>query len=204
MRIKSCIFAIVLLVSSIALAEADYSIQQKWHLNGAGGWGALLVDAPAHLLYVPRTNRVAVMDTATGQQVGEIGGVVDARAIALNPSGKFGYITDIADGKAGFLRVFDQKTRQVIASVPTGKIPDAVVYDPVTNMVLVFSRHDRSALLIDTGNNQVTATMALPGVPSNAVADGKGNVFVTIEDKGEIARIDVKSGRSTANWTLPG
>jgi DNA-binding beta-propeller fold protein YncE len=204
MRLKSCVFAIVFLVSFIAVAEPDYSIQQKWNLSGPGGWGALLLDAPSQLLYVPRTNRVAVMDTATGQEVGEIGGVVDARAIALNTSGEFGYITDIADGKAGFLRVFNQSTRQVIASVPAGKNPDAVVYDPATNMVVVFGRHDRSALVIDAKTNQVIATMALPGVPSNAVADGRGNVFVTIEDKGQVVRIAVKSARSTANWTLPG
>ena len=109
MRIKSCIFAIVLLVSSIALAEADYSIQQKWHLNGAGGWGALLVDAPAHLLYVPRTNRVAVMDTATGQQVGEIGGVVDARAIAQSRDGVPGSPPKKIPGIApGILRTEDR------------------------------------------------------------------------------------------------
>jgi YVTN family beta-propeller protein len=187
-----------------AESQKPYSIQKKWSLSGSGGWGALLVDSSSRMLYVPRTNRVAVMDTATGKEAGEIQGVVDARAIALDADGKYGYITDVMDGKAGFVRVFDQATRQVVASVPTGRNPDAVVYEPVTKTVVSFSRHDRSAMVLDTKSNQVLSTAQLPGLPSNAVVDGRGNVFVTIQDKGQLVRMDVKAARSTAAWTLSG
>jgi DNA-binding beta-propeller fold protein YncE len=215
MKLRHNIFFIALLISlllqisPLSFAESaelqkPYSIQTKWSLSGGGGWGALLTDASSGLLYVPRTNRIAVMDTETGKKVGEIQGVVDARAIALDANGKYGYVTDVTDGRAGFVRVFDQTTRQIITSIPAGKNPDAIILEPTTNTILAFSRHDRSATLIDTKSNQVVSTIRLTGLPSSAVADGRGNVFVTIQDKGQLVRIDGKAARSTAAWTLSG
>jgi DNA-binding beta-propeller fold protein YncE len=204
MKLRFSIVFLALFTSLLASAETSYSIQQKWSLSGGGGWGALFVDASSHRLYVPRTDRVSIIDTATGQETGEIRGVIDARSIALDASGKFGYITDIADGKTGFVRVFDRSTNQVVSSIPTGKLPDAVVYDALTNTVAVFSRYAHSVLLLNADTNQSVASVQLPGLPSNAVTDGKGSVFVTIENKNEIARIDIKQARSTAEWALQG
>ena len=64
-----------------------------------------------------------VVDTETGKVSGEVEGMTNVRDIALDDSGKYGYVTDVTDGTAGFVRVFDRSTLKLVASIPTGLIP---------------------------------------------------------------------------------
>ena len=58
---------------------------------------------------------------------GTINGLREAHAIALDSEGAFGYITD---GPAAQVRIFDRRSFQVVASVPTGPMPRAIVFEP--------------------------------------------------------------------------
>lgn len=180
-------------------ADSPYKVQQTWKLGGDGGWDYLAVDAPAHLLYITRFNRVMVVDTDTGQLAGEIPGLQGIHGVAFDETGKYGYISD---GAAGAIRVFDRSTRQVTATVPAGKNPDAIVYEPTKKYVLTMNGRSNDSTVLDTATNQVVATVPLPGKPEFAVADGKGTVFVNIEDKNQIARIDIASLKVTAVWPI--
>lgn len=180
----------------------EFRIQKQWNLGGVGGWGLLSLDASAHRLYIPRRNRVMVVDTNTGALLGEIGGMVNVREMVLDDSGKYGYVTDPTDGTAGFVRVFDRSTRQLVTSVPTGRVPAAIAFDPVTKSVFAFNSHSHSVTVIDTTTNQVTATIPLTGRPGSAVADGNGNIFVTLPALGALTRIDAAQKKVTASWQL--
>jgi YVTN family beta-propeller protein len=180
----------------------EFHVQKQWTLGGNGGWGLLSLDAAAHQLYIPRNNRVMVVDTETGALLGEIEGMTNAREMALDDSGKYGYVTDPTDGSAGFVRVFDRSTRKLVSSIPTGRIPTAIAFDPATKSVFVFNSRDHSVTVIDGATNQVTATIPLAGRPGYAVADGNGNVFVTLPALGEITRIDAAAKKVTASWQL--
>ena len=180
----------------------EFHVQKQWTLGGKGGWGLLSLDAAAHQLYIPRNNRVMVVDTETGALLGEIEGMINVREMALDDSGKFGYVTDPTDGSAGFVRVFDRSTRKLVTSIPTGRIPAAIVFDPATKSVFAFNSHDHSVTVIDSATNQVTATIPLAGRPGYAVADGNGNVFVTLPALGEITRIDAAAKKVTTSWQL--
>ncbi|HEX3438493.1 MAG TPA: YncE family protein [Pseudacidobacterium sp.] len=192
-----------LIIAESSASQNPYSIQQKWPLSGAGGWGSLFVDTASHQLYVPRTDRVAVIDTSTGKELSEINGLVDARSVALVPPGRYVYVTDVTDGKAGFVRVFERATGKLVTSISTGRNPDAVVFEPGTKTVAVFSRRDQNATLVQTKSNQVASVLRLPGFPAGAIVDGTGNIFVLIEDKNQLIRIDAKSGRDMSTWELP-
>ncbi len=48
------------------------------------------------------------------------------------------------------------------------------------------------------------ATIALPGKPEFPTVDGTGTVFVNIEDKNEIVRLDATTNKATATWPLTG
>lgn len=143
-----------------------------------------------------------VVDTETGKVSGDIQGLINVRNIALDDSGRYGYITDVTDGSAGFVRVFDRSTLKVVTSIPTGRIPYAIVFDSATKSLFVFNSRGRSATVIDTATNQVIATIPLSGRPSAAVVDGKGGIFVTLPALGEITRIDAAARKITASWQL--
>jgi DNA-binding beta-propeller fold protein YncE len=128
--------------------------------------------------------------------------MVNLRNLALDDSGRYGYATDVTDGTAGYVRVFDRTILKLVASIPTHSIPFAIVYDPATRLVFAFSSRDHSVDLIDTSTNQVVSTLPLAGRPGSAVGDGKGGVFVALPAQGSMQHIDAAS-RSVANsWPL--
>jgi YVTN family beta-propeller protein len=184
------------------VAPHEFRIQKQWNLGGKGGWGLLSLDNAAHQLYIPRNNRVMVVDTETGAVVDEIDGMINVREIALDDSGRYGYVTDPTDGTAGFVRVFDRSTRKLVTSVPTGRIPAAVVFDPTTKSVFAFNSHDHSVTVLDSVTNRVITTIPLAGRPGSAVADGNGAVFVTLPALGQITRIDTTQKKVIASWQI--
>ncbi len=206
LSILLCIFGAVtgrlFLAASSVLAEtrASFHIQERWSLGGDAGWGSLLFDSPAKLLYVPRTDRIMLVNTESGQVAGEIHGFLDAREVALDDAGRFGFVTDITDGTIGLVRVFDRSSMKVVASIPVGRIPNAVVFDPVTKNVFAFSSRDRNVSVIDTKTNTVAATIQLPGEPHIAVTDGKGAIFAGLRGIGQMALIDTAPQQMTVCW----
>jgi YVTN family beta-propeller protein len=143
-----------------------------------------------------------VVDTETGKVTGEIEGMSNLRNMALDDSGKYGYATDVTDGSAGFVRVFDRSTLKLVTSIPTGLVPDAIVFDPITKSVLAFNSRSHSATVIDAATNQVVATIPLAGRPGSAAIDDKGNVFVALPALGQVTRIATAEKKVTASWTL--
>lgn len=185
-----------------ASSAPSFRIQNQWNLAGPGGWGPLLFDSSSNRLYIPRTDRVAVLDPATGKVIGEIPGFGDARNVALDDRGKYGYVSDIMDGTVGYVRVFDRTTLKLISSIVVGKIPGSVLFDSTTKTVFSFNSRDQSASVIDSSTNTVVATIALPGKPHLAETDGKGSIFVSFRGSGQIARIDTASRTVTASWPI--
>jgi DNA-binding beta-propeller fold protein YncE len=191
-----------LLAATPTTAARGFHVEDQWNIGGPGGWGFLSLDPVRHQLFIPRTNRVTVVDTATGKPLGEINGMSSLRDMALDDSGKYGYATDVTDGTAGFVRVFDRSTYKLVASVSTGPIPFAIVFDPATKLVFAFSSRAHNATVIDTATNQAIATIALDGRPGSAVSDGKGSIFVALPVQGVIQRIDAASKKVAASWPL--
>ncbi len=179
-----------------------FHVEGRWELGGVGGWGLPALDSSAHLLYIPRNNRVMVVDTKTGSLVTEIGGMQNVREMVLDDAGKYGYVTDPTDGSDGFVRVFDRATHQLVASIPTGRVPAGIAFDAATKSVFAFNSHDHSATVIDATTNQVTATIPLEGRPASAISDGKGNIYVTLPALGEITRIDAAQKKVVTSWPL--
>jgi YVTN family beta-propeller protein len=190
------------LTAATPAPEHPFHVENQWNVGGNGGWSFLNLDASTHQLYIPRTNHVMVVDTVTGKVSGEVEGLMNVRDIALDDSGRYGYVTDVTDGTAGFVRVFDRSTLKVVTSVSTGQIPYTIVFDPVSKSVLVFNSRGRSITIIDSSTNEVLATIPLSGRPGNAVADGKGGVFAVLPALDEITRVDAIAKKVTVSWQL--
>lgn len=192
-------FACGLLMPSTAAAQKPFRVQGNWTIGGSGGWDYLTADPGAHRLYVTHGTQVEVLDTNSGKVIGKIDGLQGIHGVALDDTGKFGYISD---GRAGAVVVFERADLKKLDSIPVGTNPDGIVFEPVTKTVWAFNGRSSNVSVIDTATRKVIATIALPGKPEFPVADGKGTIFDNIETKNSIVRLDAKTKTLTATWPL--
>jgi YVTN family beta-propeller protein len=182
-------------------AQQPYKVIDSWKVGGDGGWDYLLADPQAHRLYITRGARVDVVDTQTGKLAGSIAGLHGTHGIAFDTAGKLGYISD---GGGNAVVIFDRATLAAVATIAAGTNPDAIVFEPATQTVWAFNGRSNDATVIDAASRKVVATIPLPGKPEFAAVDGQGTVFVNIEDKNELVRLDAKTNKLTAEWPLAG
>ncbi len=177
---------------------SGYHLEATWKLGGEGGWDYCTVDADAHRLYVTRTDRVQVIDTEEGKTLGEVPGLDGGHGTALAPDADRGFATS---GKSGTVIVFDLKTLKPVGEpIKVGKKPDAIVYDLFSKHVFAFNGESDDATVIDAATAKVVATIPLGGGPEFAGSDGKGTLFVNLEDKSVTLAIDTRTNTVTHRW----
>jgi YVTN family beta-propeller protein len=194
------VFAALLALASSAVAQ-NYHVSDRWKLGGQGGWDYLLSDDAARRLYITHNSRVEVVDSSTGKLIGAVTGLKSTHGVALNPDGKVGYISD---GAGNSIVVFDRTTLSITATVPAGTNPDGIAYEPKTKTVWAFNGRSKNVSVLDTSTNNIIATIPLPGKPEFPQADGQGSVFVNIEDKNTILKLDAATHEVVATWPLNG
>jgi hypothetical protein len=158
------------LFSTSVLAEDSYHLVKKIPIPGQGGFDYLAVDEETRRLYVSHGIQVEVLDVDSGAIVGKIPNTLGVHGIAIVPEFGRGCISD---GKTSTVTIFDLKTLKAIAEVPTGKKPDAIVYDAATKQVLVFNGGGDSTTVISAADGKVTATLDLgwwPGIRGRGLA----------------------------------
>jgi len=187
MRTLLLLFCSLLMSTLSYAAEPGYHVIKKLHFGGDGGWDYLTVDSAARRLYISRSTHVMVVDIDTEKVVGDIPDTPGVHGIALAPELRRGFISN---GKADTATIFDLNTLKVLGQVKTGTNPDAILYDPATKRVFTFNGRSKDATVFDAVSAKVLATIALGGKPEFAVADGKGKVYVNIEDTGAVVEID--------------
>ena len=199
-------FAVTLLAVFAPLAAAaqpgpgGFHVVRTIAVGGDGGWDYPTVASAAHRLYLSHATLVNVVDTETGALVGQIPDTQGVHGIAIAAELGRGFVSN---GRANTVTVFDLKTLAVLATVKvTGENPDAICYDPSTRRVFTFNGRSSNATAIDAGTNQVAGTIALPGKPEFAVTDGKGRMFVNIEDRSLIVALDPRALAITAQWPI--
>jgi YVTN family beta-propeller protein len=186
---------------ALLTGQQPYRVIDHWKVGGDGGWDYINIDSPAHRLYITRGARVDVVDTQTGKLTGSIAGLHGTHGVVFDTAGKLGYISD---GGGNAVVAFDRTTLATVATIAAGTNPDGLLFEPATQSVWAFNGRSHDATVIDTATQKVVATIPLPGKPEFPVADGKGTVFVNIEDKNVIVRLDAHSKTVTATWPLAG
>jgi DNA-binding beta-propeller fold protein YncE len=199
MKSTAVLILTVLGVFSGRPLSSGYHVANEIALPGAGGWDLLVVDDTARRVYISHATQVDVLDADTGKAVGTIGNTPGVHGIALAPELGRGFITA---GKADCVVIFDLKTLKAIARVSTGKKPDAVVFDPATNRVFAMNGDGNSATVIKAADGAIDGTIELGGGPEFSVADGKGNLWVNLEDKSELLHIDSRSMKIADRWDV--
>ena len=194
----SYLFAASLAVSAVA-ADAGFHLINSYKIGGEGGWDYLTIDSAARRLYISRATHVIVLDVDSGKQVGDIPDTPGVHGIALAPEFNRGFISD---GREGTVTIFDMQSLKPITKVKAGDNPDAILYDPASKRVFAFNGHSHDATAIDAAKGTVAGTIKLEGKPEFAQSDGKGEIFVNIEDKSQIDAIDPQKLEVKARWAL--
>jgi YVTN family beta-propeller protein len=181
------------------LAADNYQITKKIPIPGQGGWDYLTVDEGARRLYVSHGTQVEVVDIDSGAVVGKIENTPGVHGIAVAPELGRGFVSN---GQTATVTIFDLKTLKTLADVPTGKKPDAILFDPATARVFAFNGGSNSATVIDAREGKVAGTIDLGGGPEFAASDGKGNVFNNLEDEGLVLKIDADKMTIDRRWKV--
>jgi DNA-binding beta-propeller fold protein YncE len=196
--VLACLYA----GSMKAFAPTQYQVKQKYVLGGEGGWDYLTFDAAGKRLFISRGTHVMVVDPYKGSVVGDIPNTPGVHGIALAQDLGKGFTSN---GRENTVTVFDLKTLKETARIKLeAENPDAILYDPSSKRVFTFNGRSKNATAIDAVKDTVISNIPLNGKPEFGVADGKGMVFVNIEDTSELTSINAGNAKVAKTWKLTG
>ena len=180
-----------------APAASGYHVIKTIPVGGEGGWDYIYVDSDARRVYVSRGTHVIVLDADTYAVVGDIPDTQGVHGVAIASDLGRGFTSN---GRANNVTIFDLKTLKPLGTVATGTNPDAILYEPVTKRVFAFNGRSKDATAINGADGTIVGTIALGGKPEFAVADGRGNVYLNIEDTSELVHLDAKDLKVLHRW----
>jgi hypothetical protein len=182
-----------------AAGKSGYRLVKKVKLGGEGGWDYLTVDSASRRLYISRGTHVMVVDADQGTVLGDIPNTAGVHGIALVPDMNKGFTSN---GRTATSTIFDMKTLKTIGEAKTDKDPDAIIYDAGSKRVFTFNGDAATATAIDVATGKAGGNVALGGGPEFAAADGKGHIFVNLEDKSELVKFDPVTLKVEKTWPL--
>ncbi len=189
-------------VSVGAAAQGTWAVENTFHIGGEGGMDYITVDAQSHRLYVPRSTHTMVIDADSGKTIADIPGQKHNHGVAIAPEAGRGFITD----GEGSVVIFDLKTNAVLGTLKARPDADGIIYDKATGLVLVSCGDDGTLVTIkadvDPKSGAIDAPIDLGGKPEFLAADGAGKVYVNLEDKDQIAVVDLKARKVLAHWPV--
>src|SRR3974390_950505 len=192
-------FLCILLAATLAMAAVKYEVVKKVAVPGTGGWDYLTVDEPGRRIFISHRTQGDVIDADSYQLLGTIPNTHGVLGIALAPEFGRGYISA---GKADTAIAFDLKTLKTLGEIKVGKKPDAIIFEPLTKRIYVMNGDSEDITVLNAADGAVVGTIALGGGPEFAVSDGKGNLYVNLEEKNETLHIDVNSMKVKDRWPL--
>ncbi len=196
---KVIIFCCLIFSVNAYAADSGYHVFKKLTVGGEGGWDYLTVDGPARRLYISRGTHVMVIDLDSDKVVGDIPNTPGVHGIAVAPELNRGFTSN---GRDNTSTIFDLKTLKVLGQVKTGANPDAITYDPASKRVFTFNGRSHDATVFEAATGKVVQTIPLGGKPEFSATDGKGAIYVNIEDTNEVVELDSMNAREVRRFSL--
>ena len=207
----------LILVVAISSAQQSsnkgpYKILKRANVGGEGNWDYIYADVAGRRLYIPRRapaippgaegpaspirTRLTIFNLDTLEPAGEIDGV-GGNGTAVDPKSGHGFTSSKP------VSMFDTKAMKLIKTIDVNPAsqPDGIYFDAFNERVYVFSHPTKDATVIDAKDGTVLGTIDLGGVPEQGVSDGKGTLYVVMQDaQGGVAVVDVKTMKTTAHY----
>jgi len=197
---KHLLVAAFVMMGTTAICQTEqYHILKTFPVSGDGKWDYLAVSPVNDYLYISHGTQVNVIDKITGNPVMVIPNTTGVHGIAFAPDVEKGFISC---GKLNKVIVFNINSNEVTGEIKTGENPDAIMYDDYSKKVYVCDGKSKDLTVIDPTNNKVVTTIALGGKPETAVSDGEGNIYINIEDRNEIVKLNANRLVVTAHYPL--
>jgi DNA-binding beta-propeller fold protein YncE len=196
---------VVLGAASVVTAAANgYHLLKKYSFGAAEGstreyFDYVTVDSAARRVYLSHGTEIKVIDADSGALVANITGLKQDHGVAVASEFGRGFISDGAQGK---VIIFDLKTLKVTGEAKADNDADCVIYDPASKHVFVMNGDPHSSTVIDAKSGNAVGTIDLGGGPEFAVADGKGTVYINLEDKSELVAVDSATLKIKSRWPL--
>lgn len=182
------------------MAKGPYHVQKTTKVGGEGGFDYVYGDADGRRLYIARsgpTPRVTVFNLDTLETAGEIP-MTNAHGAAVDAQSHHGFASSSP------VAMWDAKTLTPIKTIAVDGRPDGILGDAFNHHVYIFSHSAPNVTVLNATDGAVLGTIDLGGAPEQAAADGKGRIYVDIEDKDSVAVIDAKTMKVTAQYSLNG
>jgi DNA-binding beta-propeller fold protein YncE len=181
-------------------AAGPYKVLKTVKAGGDGGWDYVYADAANRKLYAPRlgeTGHIMVFDLDTLAPVGDMANI-NGHGVAVDPKSGHAF----ASSKP--VAMWDAKTLAPIKTIDVQGSPDGILGDPSSGRIYVLSHSLPNVTAIDAADGKVVGTVDVGGAPEQTVSDGKGRLFVDVENKDEIAVVDAKTLTVTGHYSMAG
>jgi hypothetical protein len=189
-------------LSARVVAQGTWAVEKTFHIGGEGGMDYVTLDAQNPRLYIPRSTHTMVIDADSGKPLADIPGQKHNHGVALVPGAGRGFISD----GSGAVVIFDLKTNAVLGTLAARPDADGIIYDKASGLVLIVSGDDGVLMTlkpdVDPKSGSIDAPIDLGGKPEFLASDGAGKVYINLEDKDQVAVVDIKARKVLARWPV--
>ncbi len=194
------VFALLVPMAGLVHAQDNgpYTVVKIQLTGGDGGFDYVTADPDGRNLYVARSGQaghIGVYNLDTLSQVGDMAGV-SAHGGAVDTSTGHGFATSKP------VTMFDAKTFAVLKKIDVQGNPDGYLNDPYNHHFYILSHAEPNITVLDDKDGSILGTIDIGGAPEQAAADGKGKIYVDIEDKSAIAVIDVNTMKMVGKYDV--
>lgn len=196
MNLKLILPAAVFSLTAIS-GFAQHKVSKSYSIKSGGGWDYISVNEGK--IYASHGGQVNILDEKTGDSVGVILNTTGVHGVAFDNKLNHGFTSN---GRLNNVTVFDLGTNEKIVDIATGKNPDAITYESWSKKIITCNGTSKDLTVIDPKTNTVVATIPVGGKPEEGKGDGAGKFYVNIEDKSEVAVIDLKTYKVINQFSL--
>jgi YVTN family beta-propeller protein len=197
-----CGAALIGLMSLSAPASAQApAYKVVGHIAGPdGGWDYAAFDPEARRIYVAKGAAIMAVDADSGKVTPQLTAAVRSHDPVPLPGGRL-LVTNGGSDTAVFV---DARTGKTLATVATGKGPDAAIYDPKSGLAFVMAHAGGEVTFIDVAKQAAVATIPVGSTLEFAAVDAKGRLWVNDEKTSEIISVDIAGRKVLAHYKLDG
>ncbi|HEY5106885.1 MAG TPA: hypothetical protein VII73_08950 [Caulobacteraceae bacterium] len=172
------------------------------HIPGPdGGWDYTSFDPARRRVYVAHGMTVMAIDAETGKANPAFAAGNRLHAVVPVPATDRIVTTNSGDNSAKIISAVDGR---LLASVTTANDADGAVYDPASGLVLVICGDAGEVDLIDPKAMKLVGSIKVGDKLEFGAVDGKGRLYVNVEDKNEIAVVDIAARKALTRYPLTG
>src|SRR6266567_3608413 len=171
--------------------------------GGASRFDYQSLDPRTRLLFISHlgASTVTVFDLASRSIRANIVNIADVHGVLAIP--ELGRVYASATGE-NQVKVIDEQSLRVVATIPAGVYPDGMAYDPFTQHLFVSDETGGTETVIDVRSERQIATIPLGGEAGNTQYDPVSrHIYVDVQALDQMVAIDPTTNRLIARYGLP-